>query len=54
MDHRVAVESFLHQQSWRVEAAPAALVARHPEGSTLRVDFDTLGRVSNMSGTLSR
>ncbi|MEV0131583.1 DUF6882 domain-containing protein [Dactylosporangium sp. NPDC050688] len=54
VDHRVAVESFLHQQSWRVEAAPAALVAHHPEGSTLRVDFDTLGRVSNMSGTVSR
>lgn len=54
VDHRVAVESFLRQQSWRVEAAPAALLAQHASGSTLQVDFDTLGRVSNMSGTVTR
>ncbi|GAA1403944.1 hypothetical protein GCM10009662_31350 [Catellatospora coxensis] len=53
VDHRIAVESFLHQQSWRLDSAPTSVTAQHADGSTLRVDFDTLGRISNMSGTLS-
>ncbi|WP_155370984.1 DUF6882 domain-containing protein [Catellatospora vulcania] len=53
VDHRVAVESFLRQQSWRLDPAPHAVTAHHPDGSTLRVDFDALGRVSNMSGTVT-
>jgi hypothetical protein len=53
VDHRVAVESFLRQQSWRVDPAPTSITAHHVGGSTLRVDFDTLGRVSDMSGTVS-
>lgn len=53
VDHRIAVESFLHQQSWRLDPAPTSLTAHHDGGSTLRVDFDDLGRVSNISGTVS-
>lgn len=53
VDHRIAVESFLRQQSWRLDPAPTSVIAQHADGSTLRVDFDTLGRVSNMSGTVS-
>ncbi len=52
MDHRIAVESFLRQQSWHLDAAPTSAAAHHPDGSTLRVDFDALGRVSNMVGTV--
>jgi hypothetical protein len=53
VDHRIAVESFLRQQSWRLDPAPTSVSAHHASGSTLRVDFDTMGRISNMSGTLS-
>jgi hypothetical protein len=52
VDHRIVVESFLRQQSWHLDAAPTSVTAHHPDGSTLRVDFDALGRVSNMSGTV--
>ncbi|MEV4545959.1 hypothetical protein [Micromonospora echinaurantiaca] len=53
MDHRIAVESFLQQQAWRLDPAPTSVTAHHADGSTLRVEFDALGRVSNMSGTVS-
>ena len=53
VDHRIAVESFLRQQSWRLDSAPTSVTARHTDGSTMRVDFDALGRVSNMSGTVN-
>ncbi|MGI5146457.1 DUF6882 domain-containing protein [Plantactinospora sp. CA-294935] len=52
VEHRIAVESFLHQQSWRLDQAPTSVTAHHSDGSTLRVDFDAQGRVSNMSGTV--
>jgi len=32
--------------------APTSVTAHHADGSTLRVDFGALGRVSNMSGTV--
>jgi len=53
VDHRVVVESFLHQQSWRLDPTSTSVTAHHSDGSTLRVNFDTLGRISNMSGTVS-
>ncbi|MFV2116488.1 DUF6882 domain-containing protein [Micromonospora sp. LOL_025] len=53
VDHRIAVESFLRQQSWHLSPAPTSLTAHRSDGSTLRVDFDSLGRVSNMSTTVN-
>ncbi|MEU4788814.1 DUF6882 domain-containing protein [Micromonospora tulbaghiae] len=53
VEHRVAVESFLHQQGWRLDRAPTSVTAQDRGGSVLRVDFDAMGRVSNMSGTVS-
>jgi hypothetical protein len=52
IDHRVAVQSFLQQQGWRVEAAPDAVTGHHPGGSTLRADLDQQGRVTRLGGEL--
>ncbi|MEU8071636.1 MULTISPECIES: DUF6882 domain-containing protein [unclassified Micromonospora] len=53
VEHRVTVEAFLHQQGWRLDRAPMSVTAQSQDGSVLRVDFDAMGRVSNMSGTVS-
>ncbi|MEU9511418.1 DUF6882 domain-containing protein [Micromonospora sp. NPDC048169] len=53
VEHRVTVEALLHQQGWRLDRAPMSVTAQSQDGSVLRVDFDAMGRVSNMSGTVS-
>ncbi|MFI5906892.1 DUF6882 domain-containing protein [Dactylosporangium sp. NPDC051541] len=52
VDHRTMTRSFLGQQGWTLDETPAAIVARDPSGATLRIDFDDLGRLSKLSGTL--
>ncbi|WP_330186411.1 hypothetical protein KZZ52_24530 [Dactylosporangium sp. AC04546] len=53
VDHRTAAAAFLQQQGWRVEPAGAALTGTHPAGSSIRIEFDHLGRLSDMSATLA-
>jgi hypothetical protein len=50
LDHRTAVQSFLHQQGWRVEAAPHGLTGHHPGGWALHADLDQRGRVTSLRG----
>ncbi|WP_430785623.1 DUF6882 domain-containing protein [Actinoplanes sp. G11-F43] len=52
VDHRTVVVSFLQQQGWRVDDAAHGVIGRHGDGSQLRVTFDHLGRVSDMTGQL--
>lgn len=52
VDHRTAVQSFLQQQGWQVEATTDSMTGHHSGGSTLRVDFDGSGRVKQLGGQL--
>jgi hypothetical protein len=52
VDHRTFVLAFLQQQRWQVQATAEAITARHASGSDMRVDFDGLGRISNIGGQL--
>ncbi|MBO3741827.1 DUF6882 domain-containing protein [Actinoplanes flavus] len=52
VDHRTVVVSFLQQQGWRVDDTPGGVVGRHPDNSTVRVTFDHLGRVSDLTGQI--
>ncbi|HWS31583.1 MAG TPA: hypothetical protein VN408_02445 [Actinoplanes sp.] len=52
VDHRKVVVAFLQQQGWRVDDTAHGVAGRHPDGSTLRVTFDHLGRVSDMTGQI--
>jgi hypothetical protein len=48
VDHRTMVPAFLRQQGWQVEAAPRLVIGRHPGGSDARIEFDELGRISQL------
>jgi Family of unknown function (DUF6882) len=50
VDHRTAVQSFLHQQGWRVEEAVDSVTGRHPDGLVLRAVLDQRGRITSLSG----
>jgi len=50
VDHRTVVVSFLRQQGWRVDDSPTSVLGRHPDGSQIRVTFDHLGRISDLTG----
>jgi hypothetical protein len=50
VDHRTVVVSFLRQQGWRVDDSKNGVVGRHPDGSHMRVAFDQLGRISELTG----
>jgi hypothetical protein len=52
VDHRTFVLAFLQQQGWQVQATAEAITGRHAGGSDIRVDFDQLGRISNIGGQL--
>lgn len=52
VDHHTLVVAFLTQQGWRVGDEPALVTGRHPDGSDLRITFDELGRIADMSGTV--
>lgn len=49
LDHRTLVESFFAQQGWRVDVTSAAVTGHHPGGTALRVTFDDLGRIGEIS-----
>ena len=50
VDHRSVVVAFLGQQGWRVDDSPAGVLGRHSDGSQMRVTFDHLGRISDLTG----
>ena len=50
VDHRSVVVAFLRQQGWRVDDSPAGVLGRHSDGSQMRVTFDHLGRISDLTG----
>ncbi len=52
VDHRTFVLAFLQQQRWQVQTTAEAITGRHASGSDIRVDFDQLGRISNIGGQL--
>ena len=52
VDHRTVVVSFLQQQGWRVDDGPAGVLGRHADGSQVRVTFDHLGRISDLTGQI--
>jgi hypothetical protein len=52
VDHRTASRAFLHQQGWRVDETADAITAQDRTGTTLHLEFDHLGRLSKLSGTL--
>ncbi|SDS99375.1 DUF6882 domain-containing protein [Actinoplanes derwentensis] len=52
VDHRTVVVAFLKQQGWRVDDTPNGVAGRHGDGSQIRVTFDHLGRVSDMTGQI--
>jgi hypothetical protein len=52
VDHRTASRAFLHQQGWRVDETTDAITAQDRTGTTLYLEFDHLGRLSKLSGTL--
>lgn len=52
VDHRTVVGSFLRQQGWRVDDGRNGFLGRHADGSQIRVSFDQLGRVSDMTGQI--
>ena len=48
LDHRVATQSFLSDLGFAVTASPTRLDAAGPTGTGVRVDFDGLGRLTNL------
>jgi hypothetical protein len=48
LDHRVATQSFLSDLGYSVTASPTRLEASGPSGTAIRVDFDGLGRLTNL------
>nr|BFE63096.1 hypothetical protein GCM10020063_076220 [Dactylosporangium thailandense] len=53
LDHRTTARSFFEQQTWGVDEAADSMIVQHPEGTTIRISFDDLGRISKIEGTLS-
>ncbi|BCJ40964.1 hypothetical protein GCM10010168_47370 [Actinoplanes ianthinogenes] len=54
VDHRAMVTAFLTQQGWRVSSENGLVTGAHSSGSEMRVEFDQLGRISNLTGQLRR
>lgn len=52
VDHRAMVTAFLQQQGWRVESGEDLVTGVHPGGTEMRVTFDELGRIADLSGRI--
>jgi hypothetical protein len=52
VDHRATVHGFFQQQGWPLEPTPDGLIARHPDGSTVRIAFDQLGRIAKFDAQI--
>jgi hypothetical protein len=52
LPHRQVALAFLTQQGWAVEDRGERLSARHPDGSTIEITFDELGRIAQFGGQI--
>jgi hypothetical protein len=50
LPHRLVAGAFLTQQGWALDEAGPRMSARHPDGSTIEITFDDLGRIAQFGG----
>jgi hypothetical protein len=53
LPHRVVAGAFLTQQGWTLDETADRMSARHPDGSTIEITFDDLGRITQFGGQVA-